>query len=110
MPDNVVEVVIKTLLEGGDRPAAMAKSLNELAQQGIVTSKHLEGLSSVLDSLNKKFGATGVAEFTAALGPDMRKAAAEFANGANQVVSATNQVGQAYKASLEAAARYNQQA
>src|SRR5689334_21818810 len=89
---NVIEVVIKSLVKGADQPGALAKSLDLLAKQGALTGAQLNQLSSAIDTVNKKFGTQGVTEFTKGIGEGMRKGADEFIKAGSGVVKASEQI------------------
>jgi hypothetical protein len=92
MADNVIEVILRSVVENADQIPAFAKSLEQLAKQGVLTGTQLNQLSAALDTINKKFGSKGVAEFSAGLTEGIRKGAAEFTKGGGQIVTATDQI------------------
>jgi len=92
MPENVVEVVIRSLVENAGDIPAFSKNLEALAKQGVVTGTQLNQLSAALDAIQKKFGASGVAEYTKGITEGIRKGAAEFTKSGGQIISTTDQI------------------
>ena len=52
MADNIIEVVIKTSLEGAEIPDAYKKQLADLGKQGITTSEALGHVTDACKDLN----------------------------------------------------------